>query len=198
MFLNLFLTLFTRRGGDRHRLAMSMTGVKMGDRVAFLGAPDPARSAAIAAKVGLSGRAIAVVSDAGGAARVERAAADAGVLVETGVSPVTRLPFGDGDFDLTVIDDTGALFEQSNDADRTALAREASRILRPGGRVIVIGGGEPAGVSRLLSKTPASPLVVSGAINDLLGANGFSIVRTLAEREGLVFVEGLKPRTPPR
>jgi SAM-dependent methyltransferase len=175
-----------------------MTGVKMGDRVAFLGAPDPARSAAIAAKVGLSGRAIAVVSDAGGAARVERAAADAGVLIETAVSPVTGLPFGGGDFDLTVIDDTGALVEQSSDADRTALAREASRILRPGGRVIVIGGGEPAGVSRLLSKMPASPLVVSGAINNLLGANGFSIVRTLAEREGLVFIEGLKPRTTPR
>ena len=29
-----------------------------------------------------------------------------------------------------------------------------------------------------------------------LEANGFGIVRTLAEREGLVFVEGLKPRTP--
>jgi SAM-dependent methyltransferase len=196
MFLNLFLKLFTRRG-DGHVLAVSMTGVKMGDRVAFLGAPDPARSAAIAAKVGLSGRAIAVVPDAARASGVERAAADAGVLVETGVAPVTRLSFGDGEFDLAVIDDTRALFEQSSDTDRAAVAREASRILRPGGRVIVIGGGEPAGVGRLLSKTPTSPLVVSGAVNALLAANGFSIVRTLAEREGLIFVEGLKPRTPP-
>jgi SAM-dependent methyltransferase len=198
MFLNLFLKLFARRGGDPHRLAVSMTGVKMGDRVAFLGAPEPARSAAIAAKVGLSGGAVAIVPDAVGAGRVDRAAANAGVLVDTSVSSATRLPFEDGDFDLAVIDDTGALFEQSSDADRAALAREASRILRPGGRVIVIGGGEPAGLTRLLSKTPASPLVVSGAVNALLGANGFSIVRTLAEREGLVFVEGLKPRTPIR
>jgi hypothetical protein len=37
---------------------------------------------------------------------------------------------------------------------------------------------------------------MSGKINALLATNGFSIVRTLAEREGLIFVEGLKPRTP--
>jgi hypothetical protein len=61
---------------------------------------------------------------------------------------------------------------------------------------VVLGGGEPTGVVKLLSKTPASPLVLSGEVNALLAANGFGIVRTLAEREGLVFVEGLKPRTP--
>jgi hypothetical protein len=48
----------------------------------------------------------------------------------------------------------------------------------------------------LISKTPGSPLVVSGDANALLEQSGFSMVRTLAEREGLVFVEGLKPRTP--
>ena len=80
--------------------------------------------------------------------------------------------------------------------DRAAVARETARILRPGGRVVLVGGGEPTGLNKLMAKTPASPLVVSGAANSLLEANGFGIVRTLAEREGLVFVEGLKPRTP--
>ena len=189
------LNPFARRGGDPHLLAVSMTGVKLGDRVAFLGIAHPARIAAIAAKVGLSGRATAVASDDRAVARVNKAAADAGVLVDTDVAQLPRLPYADGDFDLVVIDDTAALIEQLGDTDRGVLAQEAARILRPGGRIVVFGGGEPVGLNRLMSKAPASPLVASGAVNTLLGAHGFGIVRTLAEREGLVFVEGLKPRT---
>jgi len=190
------LNPFARGGANPHLLTVSMTGVKLGDRVAFVGVPDPGRVAAIAAKVGLSGRATAVVPDADAVARVDRAAAGAGVLVDTDVADARRLPYGDGEFDLAVLDDTGALVERLGEDDRGAMARELARILRPGGRVVVVGGGEPAGLHRLLSKAPASPLVLSGAVGALLGANGFGIVRTVAEREGLVFVEGLKPRTP--
>ena len=192
----MFLNPFTRRGGTPHLLAVSMTGVKLGDRVAFVGSPDPERIAAIAAKVGLSGRAVAAVPDAAAGARVTRAAADAGVLVDIDLADLTSLPYNDAEFDLAVVDDTGALLEQLSDGDRAAVAREAARIIRPGGRVVVVGGGEPTGLNKLMAKAPASPLVVSGAANSLLEANGFAIVRTLAEREGLVFVEGLKPRTP--
>ena len=192
----MFLNPFTRRGGDPHQLAVSMTGVKLGDRVAFVGCPHAGRVAAIAAKVGLSGRATAAVSDEAAGARVNKAAANEGVLVDIEIADVKRLPYGDGEFDLAVVDDTGALLERLADGDRAAIAREVARILRPGGRVVLVGGGEPAGLQKLMSKAPASPLVVSGAINALLQANGFGIVRTLADREGLVFVEGLKPRTP--
>ena len=190
------LNPFARRGGDPHLLAVSMTGVKLGDRVAFVGCPDADRIAAIAAKVGLSGRAAAAMPDAAATARMNKAAANAGVLVDTDLADAKSLPYGDGDFDLVVVDDTGAFIEQLPDGDRPAVAREIVRVLRPGGRVVVVGGGEPEGLTRLMSKTPASPLVVSGAVNTLLESNGFGIVRTLAEREGLVFIEGLKPRTP--
>jgi SAM-dependent methyltransferase len=193
-----FLNPFARRGGDPHRLAVSMTSVKLGDRIALVGCPGDGagRLAAIAAKVGLSGRAAAAVPDGAAEARMNKAAANAGVLVDTGIADLTHLPYGDSEFDLAVVDATGALFEQLTDGDRATVARELARILRPGGRVVVLGGGQPTGLTRLMSKTPTAPLVASGAVNALLEANGFSSVRRLAEREGLVFVEGLKPRTP--
>ena len=191
----MFLNPFTKSGGDPHVLAVSMTGVKLGDRVAFIGAARPGRIAAIAAKVGLSGRASAAVPDAEAVARVNKAAADAGVLLDTDIADVKRLPYAAADFDLVVIDDTGALLEALGEGDRAAVAREAARVLRPGGRVVVLGAGEPTGLNRLMPRTQASPLVRSGAVHALLSSNGFGIVRTLAEREGLVFIEGLKPRT---
>jgi len=190
------LNPFARRGLDPHALSVSMTGVKLGDRVAFVGVPDAARVAAIAAKVGLSGRAVAVTPDENAVARVNRAAADAGVLVDTEAGDVTHLPFSDGEFDIAVVDDTGAMLEQLGDTDRSTVAREVARVLRPGGRLLLIGGAVPTGLAKLISKVPASPLVLSGRVNALLEQCGFGIVRTLAEREGLVFVEGLKPRTP--
>jgi len=190
----MFLNPFSRRGGDPHMLAVSMTGVKLGDRVVFVGTPVPGRTAAIASKVGLSGRAAAAVADAGAAAKLNKAAANAGVLVDADITDARTLPYADGEFDLAVIDDTGALLEGAGDSDRVAIAREAARVLRPGGRVIVLGAGEATGLNKLLSKTAASTLVLSGSVNTLLSANGFGIVRTLAEREGLVFVEGIKPR----
>ena len=189
------LNPFVRRGPDPHMLSVSMTGVKFGDRVVFVGVPDAARAAAIAAKVGLSGRAVAVVPDDATMRRITRAAANAGVLVDTEAGDVRRLPFAEGEFDIAVCDDTGALLEQMSDDDRAAVVREVARVLRPGGRLLLIGGGEPTGLGKLISKSPASPLVASGDVNVLLKRSGFGIVRTLAEREGLVFVEGLKPRT---
>jgi SAM-dependent methyltransferase len=177
-------------------LSVSMTGVKLGDRVVFVGVPDAARVAAIAAKVGLSGRAVATVYDDETAARVNKAAANAGVLVDIERGDATRLPFAEGEFDIAVLDDTAALLEHLNDSDRAAAVREVVRVLRPGGRLLLIGGGEPIGLAKLIAKEPVSPLVASGRVNAMLEQCGFGIVRTLAEREGLVFVEGLKPRTP--
>ena len=58
MLLNPF-----RRRDDPYTLVVGMTGVKMGDRLVQVGCADAARLAAIASKVGLSGRAAAVVTD---------------------------------------------------------------------------------------------------------------------------------------
>jgi ubiquinone/menaquinone biosynthesis C-methylase UbiE len=187
---------FVRRS-DPHLLAVSMTGVKMGDRVAFVGCAHGGRLAAVAAKVGLSGGAQAIVPDGKAADLARTGAEQVGVLLEIDVAPPTALPIGDAGVDLAVVDDTGDLLGLMTAEERAASVRELVRILRPGGRVIVIGSVARTGLAGLLTRAPSAPsFAASGQANQALEAGGFGIVRTLAEREGLVFVEGIKPRGP--
>ena len=168
-----------------------MTGVKLGERFAQIGCAHGGRLGAIAAKVGLSGRAVAIVPDEASAARARKGASEAGVLVDVETARSTQLPVEDEGFDLVVIDDTGGFLGSMMADSRDATVREAQRILRPGGRLIVIGNGDRGGIAALLARKPAVPAV--DAI-PALQTGGFKSVRTLAEREGLIFVEGIKPR----
>ena len=180
---------------DPYLLIVGMTGVKMGDRFVQIGCAHGGRLAAVAARVGLSGRAALVAPDEPSAARARKAAEDAGVLVEIEVAPPERLPLIDSEFDLAVVDDTAGLLGTMRAEGRVAAIRELVRVLRSGGRVLVVGAVPRGGLGAVLSRTRnGPPFVASGEARRALEADGFKSVRTLAEREGLVFVEGIKPR----
>jgi SAM-dependent methyltransferase len=181
--------------GDPYLLIVGMTGVKMGDKFLQVGCAHGGRMAAVAGKVGLSGRAVVVAPDEASAERARKAAEDAGVLVEVEVATPTQLPLADDEFDLAVVDDTAGLFGTMRPEGRVAAIRELVRVLRGGGRVLVVGAVPRGGLGAVLSRTQSGPpFVASGDATMALEADGFKSVRTLAEREGLVFVEGIKPR----
>jgi SAM-dependent methyltransferase len=185
--------MFLKRD-DPHLLTVGVAGVKMGDRLVQIGCAHGGRLAAVAGKVGLSGRAVLVAPDEASAVRGRRGAESAGVLVEVEIAPPTRLPLETGDFDVAIVDDTGRLFGGMRADDRAAAIGEVARILRPAGRLLLIGAAPRGGIGALLSRVPDGPPFADGA-ESALQAGGFKAVRTLAEREGLVFVEGVKPRS---
>jgi ubiquinone/menaquinone biosynthesis C-methylase UbiE len=183
------------KGGNSHLLEVGMVGTKMGERFVQIGCATGGRLGAIAAKVGLSGRALAIVPDEAAAARAHKGAAEAGMLIDVEIAPVTALPAADQGFDVAVIDDTGGLIATVPPDDRPALVRELFRILRPAGRAIAIGAVPQGGLAGLLRRGSSEPSVAAtGALHELLTAGGFRPVRTLAEREGLIFIEAAKPR----
>ncbi|MGB7217903.1 MAG: methyltransferase domain-containing protein [Vicinamibacterales bacterium] len=188
------ISLFARNRDDPHMLVVSMTGVKLGDRLVQLGCAHGGRLGAVASRVGLSGHAVAVVPDEASAARARKGAAAAGVLVEVEVGPPTTLRLANRAFDVAVVDDTGGLMSAAAPSDRSAVVRELRRVLRPGGRVVLIGAAPRAGLGALLAGAPARPAFIASDEGREVLTAAFKPVRTLAEREGLVFVEGINPR----
>jgi ubiquinone/menaquinone biosynthesis C-methylase UbiE len=184
--------MFLKRD-DPHLLLGGMAAVKMGDRLVQIGCADGDRLAAVCGKVGLSGRALLVAPDEASAERGRRGAARAGVLVDVEMAPPGHLPVGDDEFDIAIVDDTGGLLAAMSSEDRVEAVRELSRVLRPAGRALLIGTGPRSGLAGLLSRGPQGPLFSDAAAIALQTA-GFRAVRTLAERDGLSFVEGIKPR----
>jgi ubiquinone/menaquinone biosynthesis C-methylase UbiE len=164
-------------------LAISMAGIKLGDRLLVVGCTDALLIARLAVKTGLTGRAYAVDAHENTVRRAAELALRDGALVETSVSPLTTLPLESAAFDVAIVRD--ALPRMAADT-RVACLGEVRRVLRPGGRCLVIDA-LPRGLRALM-----------GAARDyepvpLLQTAGFKAARVLAEREGMAFAEGVKP-----
>jgi SAM-dependent methyltransferase len=154
-------------------LQVAMTGVRMGERYLQIFCNDATLTAGLATKVGLSGVAALAAPNETHASRGQTAASKAGALVDVQVTPLASLPWSNESFDMVVVDNTGEDFTALNDTDRGALLSAVKRILRQGGRVELI--------ERMRSSSS----------EPILAAAGLRPVRTLAEKDGFRFVEGL-------
>ena len=171
-------------------LQVAMTGVRMGERYLQLFCSDATLTRGLATKTGLSGTAALAAPDEAQATHARAAAVKAGVLIDIKVTPPSTLPWEEASFDMVVIDETGGGFSSLDESQRLATLRAVLTVLRTGGRVEIIerlGGG-------LLSGAPSTPAHYrdSGGAEAALRSAGFNPVRTLAEKDGYRFVEGLK------
>jgi SAM-dependent methyltransferase len=178
---------------QREPLSVTMSGVRLGERALQIGDDDLRRIALTAAKSGLTGTAAIVVRDDAAAARVQRAIADTGALADVHVVRDGALPFADGAFDAIVVHDPSHSIAATDPGARAQWLRECLRVLRGGGRMVVIEVGKAGGLRALLSGGKGSRGTgESEGTAAALRAGGFMTVRVLGDREGLRFVEGLK------
>ena len=182
--------IFKKLKGDTD-LRVSMTGLRLGDKVLQIGNRDPRLIAMLAAKVGISGQASALVPDPADAAPIERAARARGVLVDVKVAPLRTPPFAQGWFDVVVLP---RLIGVMRPHERVSALQGARQVLRVGGRCLVVEAAPRGGLGALFSGRALDPHYRSqGGAEAALRAEGFKPVRTLAERQGLLFTEGMKP-----
>ena len=165
-------------------LIVAMTAVRMADRLLVIGCGEPKLIAQIALKPGLTGRACAVDEHGERAARAGTTAQNEGALLEVETAPPTMLPYDRESFDVVVVNH---LLPGLSADRRVAALAEAARVLRPGGRCVVVQPGRRSGLAGLLGGQPA---MTAAEVEQAMNAAGFRAVRTIAEREGLLFVEG--------
>jgi SAM-dependent methyltransferase len=139
--------------------------------------------------VGLTGRACLVDESADRLRAAAAAVEQEGALVESFAAPLTALPFDASSFDVVVARNAFPTVEESG---RQRAVAEASRVVRAGGRCIVIDDVARGGLGGLLGGGGAREASAGAATVALLSAGGFRGVRTLAERDGFVFIEGVK------
>ena len=178
---------FRKPTGDP--LTVSMSGLKLGDRLLMLGCSDTALAAALASKVGLTGRACLLDESADRLRAAAAAVEQEGALVESFTAPMSSLPFDPGSFDVVVARNA---FPAIPAASRSAAVGEVARVVRGGGRCIVIDDLPRGALGGLIGGHRAEDASTGAIAVALLTGAGFRGVRTLAEREGFVFVEGVK------
>jgi ubiquinone/menaquinone biosynthesis C-methylase UbiE len=179
---------------EREPLPVTMTGVRMGERVLQIGLADARLTSMLAAKPGLSGHAALVVADDATADRARAVAAEAGLLVDVHVAPMHALPIPDHSFDVVIVHDAAGVLGPLAAPARTQAMADSARVLRGGGRLIALEAGTATGIRALLHRTPPPDPAyeASGGTAAVLQTAGFRAVRVLADRDGYRFIEGLK------
>jgi len=179
----------------REPLVMAMSGVRMGERLLQIGVDDPAVLGALAAKVGISGHAAVLTLDERSAGRARKGIADAAALADVMVSTDGSLPFDADGFDVAIVHGVNPFMPTIAPEVRSRLLSQLLHVIRRGGRVIVTEAGERAGLKAMLAPAPKKDerYEQTGGSVAALETAGFRPVRLLADREGIRFIEGLKP-----
>jgi ubiquinone/menaquinone biosynthesis C-methylase UbiE len=180
--------MFFLRKFKTEPLAITMCGVRMGERALQIGIDDPSLVGTIAARVGLSGHAAIAVIDDRAAGKARAAAAEAGVLVDVQVTTLSSLPFPDDGFDVVVLHAASGALPPLGGATGREMLREVHRVLRARGRAMILEEGQ----SRRTWLRSRSAQLQAGATPAALATAGFRAARHLADREGYSFTEGLK------
>lgn len=190
------MRMFLRKSTvGRDPLVIAMSGVRMGERLLQIGVDDPAELGALASKVGMSGHSAVTTLDDQSAGRARAGVAEGAALADVTVTHNGDLSYEADTFDVVVVHGLNNLLASLSTEVRMRLLSQLRYVTRPGGRVIVTEPGERSGLKAMFApaRKRDERYEQGGGTLAALQDAGFRPVRLLADREGIRFIEGLKP-----
>ena len=181
--------MFFPRRFTRDASPLTLTGVREGDSALQIGFDDPRLAATIATGVGADGHAAIAVADPDQADRAQAATAGIRVHVDVRLGALDALPFYPDAFDLVIVH-AEAMAEDLDDLSGRAILGDIRRVLRTGGRVVILEGGK-RDLLRRLSRRRVSRI---GTRINTLRAAGFTAAELVEERAGYRVFQAAKGR----
>ena len=134
--------MFLGRGRRFRGYLADLTGVNPGDRVLDVGCGTGTLALVLAGRAGPQGAMIGVDASPEMIAAAQAKAGGKKGAPTFQVAPAQDLPFPDGSFDAV---STSLMIHHLAEADRTGAIREMLRVLRPGGRLLIVEFQAPQG-----------------------------------------------------
>jgi ubiquinone/menaquinone biosynthesis C-methylase UbiE len=170
-----WLFMLGREGAFREKL-VAMARLRPGDVVLDVGCGTGTLAIAAARSVGPSGSVHGIDASPEMIVRARKKAGKAGVDVDFRNGVVEALPYGDGHFDVVM--STLMLHHLPRKA-RQECAREIHRVLKPGGRVLVVDfGTTPRGKKSLIGHFHRHGHVDLRDIVEVLNDAGLSVIES--------------------
>jgi len=168
------LLLFGREGAFRRKL-LSFAKLKPGEHVLDIGCGTGFMAIVAKQQVGPSGRVSGVDASPEMIARATRKARKKGVDVEFREGVVESLPYPDAHFDVVT---SVLMLHHLPRAAREACAREACRVLKPGGRMLAVDFGWSARDKSLIDRIHGRGGLASRDIVELLTGAGMQVLES--------------------
>lgn len=136
----LWLISFGRERTYRERV-LDLANLKRGESVLDIGCGTGTLAIAASRRVGAKGSVFGVDASPEMLARASNKASKAGAAIDFKNGVVEALPFADGQFDTVL---STVMLHHLRPKSRLECAREVRRVLKPGGRVLIVDFAKPA------------------------------------------------------
>lgn len=168
------VTMFGREGDFREKI-IDLARMNVGESILDVGCGTGTLAIAAKRRVGPPGKVFGIDTSPEMIARARKKAKKTGLEIDFRNEPVQALPFADAQFDVVL---STLMLHHLPSKGRKEGVHEMRRVLKPGGRVLVVDFGGPERRKGLFARFHRHGYVKANDVADLLNAVGLNVIES--------------------